>query len=59
MTIQESVKGDKSKYLQLAQVNAKAALNVQLKQSSRMSERYQALCDLLNLLKLSVWSVSI
>ena len=58
-TIQESVKGDKSKYLQLAQVNAKAALNVQLKQSSRMSERYQALCDLLNLLKLSVWSVSI
>lgn len=49
VTIQESVKGDKSKYLQLAQVNAKAALNVQLKQSSRMSERYQALCDLLNL----------
>ena len=30
-------------------MNAKAALNVQLKQSSRMSERYQALCDLLNL----------
>ena len=49
VTIQESVKGDKSKYLQLAQVNAKAALNVQLKQSSRMSERYQALCELLNL----------
>ena len=47
--IQESVKGDKSKYLQLAQVNAKAALVTQLKQSSRMSERYQALCELLDM----------
>ncbi|EGV06621.1 excinuclease ABC, C subunit [Haemophilus pittmaniae HK 85] len=45
--IQQAVKGDKGKYLQLAQINAKAALAAQLKQSSRMSERYAALCDLL------------
>ena len=49
MVIQESAKGDKGKYLQLAQINAKAALATQLKQSSRMHERYQALCELLDM----------
>ena len=49
VVIQESAKGDKGKYLQLAQINAKAALATQLKQSSRMHERYQALCELLDM----------
>ena len=47
VVIQESVRGDKGKYLQLAQVNAKAALAVQLKQHANLSERYKALCELL------------
>ena len=49
VVIQESAKGDKGKYLQLAQINVKAALATQLKQSSRMHERYQALCELLDM----------
>lgn len=49
VSIQENVKGDKSKYLQLAQMNAKAALNLQLKQSSRLSQRYEALQQLLDI----------
>ncbi|WP_040976487.1 excinuclease ABC subunit UvrC [Necropsobacter massiliensis] len=41
--IQDRAKGNKSKYLQLAQMNAKAALVTQLKQSSLMRERYAEL----------------
>ncbi|VEB24750.1 excinuclease ABC subunit UvrC [Avibacterium volantium] len=50
--IQDSAKGDKSKYLQLAQMNAKAALVTQLKQSTLIHERYQALQDLLGVEKI-------
>ncbi|UXN37698.1 excinuclease ABC subunit UvrC [Avibacterium paragallinarum] len=50
--IQDSAKGDKSKYLQLAQMNAKAALVTQLKQSTLLHERYQALQDLLGVEKI-------
>ncbi|MFZ7260562.1 excinuclease ABC subunit UvrC [Avibacterium avium] len=50
--IQDSAKGDKSKYLQLAQMNAKAALVTQLKQSTLINERYQALQDLLGVEKI-------
>ncbi|MCW9698328.1 excinuclease ABC subunit UvrC [Avibacterium sp. 20-129] len=50
--IQDSAKGDKSKYLQLAQMNAKAALVTQLKQSTLIQERYQALQDLLGIEKI-------
>ncbi|MFZ7202052.1 excinuclease ABC subunit UvrC [Avibacterium avium] len=50
--IQDSAKGDKSKYLQLAQMNAKAALVTQLKQSTLIHERYQALLDLLGVEKI-------
>ncbi|OOF70363.1 excinuclease ABC subunit UvrC [Rodentibacter caecimuris] len=49
VVIQENVKGDKSKYLQLAQINAKAALSTQLKQSSKISQRYEELQKLLNI----------
>ena len=59
MVIQESAKGDKGKYLQLAQINAKAALATQLKQSSRMHERYQAFVNCSIYLKLNVWNVLI
>ncbi|MCW9716652.1 excinuclease ABC subunit UvrC [Avibacterium sp. 21-594] len=50
--IQDSAKGDKSKYLQLAQMNAKAALVTQLKQSTLIHERYQALQALLGIEKI-------
>ncbi|MFZ7239853.1 excinuclease ABC subunit UvrC [Avibacterium avium] len=50
--IQDSAKGDKSKYLQLAQMNAKAALVTQLKQSTLIHERYQALQALLGVEKI-------
>ncbi|MFZ7230533.1 excinuclease ABC subunit UvrC [Avibacterium avium] len=50
--IQDSAKGEKSKYLQLAQMNAKAALVTQLKQSTLINERYQALQDLLGVEKI-------
>ncbi|WP_373100351.1 MULTISPECIES: excinuclease ABC subunit UvrC [Pasteurellaceae] len=43
VAIQDSAKGDKSKYLHLAQMNAKAALATRLKQSSLIAERYAAL----------------
>ncbi|MDO4626564.1 MAG: excinuclease ABC subunit UvrC [Pasteurellaceae bacterium] len=47
--IQDNVKGNKSKYLQLAQMNAQAALVNQLKQSNLIEERYQALQKLLGI----------
>ncbi|MFZ7171215.1 excinuclease ABC subunit UvrC [Avibacterium volantium] len=50
--IQDSAKGEKSKYLQLAQMNAQAALVTQLKQSTLINERYQALQDLLGVKKI-------
>lgn len=49
VSIQDSVKGDKSKYLQLAKMNAKAALVTQLKQASLMRERYAELAHLLGM----------
>lgn len=52
VSIQDNVKGNKSKYLQLAQMNAKAALVTQLKQASLMQERYQALQELLSIEKI-------
>ncbi|SPY32939.1 excinuclease ABC subunit UvrC [Pasteurella canis] len=47
--IQDHAKGNKSQYLQLAQMNAKSALATQLKQTNLIQERYQALQTLLNL----------
>ncbi|MGC6359410.1 excinuclease ABC subunit UvrC [Bisgaard Taxon 45] len=47
--IQDSAKGDKSKYLQLAKMNAQSALATQLKQNTLLKERYQALQTLLQL----------
>ncbi|OBX09482.1 excinuclease ABC subunit C [Gallibacterium salpingitidis] len=47
--IQDKVKGDKQRYLQLARTNAKVALSTQLQQQSRIEERYQALQTLLNM----------
>ena len=52
VSIQDNAKGSKSKYLQLAQVNAKAALITQLKQASLMQERYEALETLLGIEKI-------
>ncbi|MCU9997859.1 excinuclease ABC subunit UvrC [[Pasteurella] aerogenes] len=49
VSIQDNVKGDKSKYLQLAKMNAKAALVTQLKQASLMQERYAELAHLLGM----------
>lgn len=49
VSIQDNVKGNKSKYLQLAQMNAKAALNLKLKENTLISERYQALSELLGI----------
>ncbi|HBO38414.1 MAG TPA: excinuclease ABC subunit C, partial [Pasteurellaceae bacterium] len=43
VSIQDNVKGNKSKYLQLAQMNAKAALITRLKQASLLEDRYLAL----------------
>ncbi|MXN87895.1 excinuclease ABC subunit UvrC [Pasteurella canis] len=47
--IQDHAKGNKSQYLQLAQMNAKSALATQLKQTNLIQERYQALQTLLKL----------
>ncbi|WP_386696854.1 excinuclease ABC subunit UvrC [Lonepinella sp. MS14436] len=52
VVIQDAVKGNKSKYLQLAQMNAKAALSLKLKEASLMSERYQALQHLIGIEKI-------
>lgn len=49
VSIQDNVKGNKSKYLQLAQMNAKAALSLKLKENTLISERYQALSELLGI----------
>lgn len=49
VSIQDKTKGSKSKYLQLAQMNAKAALTAQSKQTTLIQERYIALQKLLNL----------
>lgn len=49
VSVQDNVKGDKSKYLQLAKMNAKAALVTQLKQASLMRERYAELAHLLGM----------
>ncbi|MBE2894659.1 excinuclease ABC subunit UvrC [Spirabiliibacterium falconis] len=47
--IQDNAKGKQSQFLHLAEINAENALTDQLKQSGRIRERYQALCELLNL----------
>lgn len=47
--IQDSTKGSKSKYVQLARMNARTALATQLKQKSLISERYQMLQELLGI----------
>ncbi len=47
--IQDNTKGEKSKYLQLAKMNAQSALVTQLKQSTLLKERYQALQAILQL----------
>lgn len=47
--IQDKVKGEKNRYLQLAQTNASVALTTQLKQQGRIEERYQALQQLLHM----------
>ncbi|TNH04707.1 excinuclease ABC subunit UvrC [Testudinibacter sp. TR-2022] len=49
VSIQDNAKGRQSKFLHLAQMNAEIALTDQLKQSGRIKERYQALCELLQL----------
>lgn len=49
VSIQDNVKGDKSKYLQLAQINLQTTIRNKLKQASLISERYQALQQLLGL----------
>jgi len=53
VTIQDSAKGNKSKYLHLAQMNAKAALTLKLKETTLISERYQALQNLLGMEKIN------
>lgn len=50
--IQDKVKGEKNRYLQLAQTNASVALTTQLKQQGRIEERYQALQQLLHMGKI-------
>ncbi|EIJ68336.1 excinuclease ABC subunit UvrC [Pasteurella bettyae] len=52
VSIQDRTKGSKSKYLYLAQMNAQAALALQLKQSSLIHERYEELQQLLNIGKI-------
>lgn len=49
VSIQDNAKGTKSKYLQLAQMNANAALTLKLKETTLISERYQALQGLLGI----------
>ncbi|PVX40620.1 excinuclease ABC subunit C [Pasteurella langaaensis DSM 22999] len=53
VAIQDSAKGNKSKYLHLAQMNAKAALTLKLKETTLISERYQALQNLLGMEKIN------
>ncbi|MEG9529845.1 excinuclease ABC subunit UvrC [Mannheimia indoligenes] len=53
VTILNKVRGEKSRYLALAQTNAIAALNVQLKQDERIHSRYEALQAVLNLEKIA------
>ncbi|MFA9499847.1 excinuclease ABC subunit UvrC [Mannheimia sp. E30BD] len=53
VTILNKVRGEKSRYLALAQTNAIAALNVQLKQDERIHTRYEALQAVLNLEKIA------
>ncbi|MDG6898013.1 excinuclease ABC subunit C [Actinobacillus delphinicola] len=50
--IQSHIKGEKMRYLQLAEMNAQAALKNKLKQSQLISERYQELEKLLNVPKI-------
>lgn len=52
VSIQDNTKGTKSKYLQLAQMNANAALALKLKETTLISERYQALQALLGIEKI-------
>lgn len=52
VVIQDRTIGTKSKYLQLAQLNAESALGNRLKQSHLMHKRYQALERLLNMDKI-------
>ncbi|SEP95519.1 excinuclease ABC subunit UvrC [Basfia succiniciproducens] len=52
VSIQDNIKGNKSKYLHLAQMNAQAALALQLKQSSLIHERYKELQQLLGIEKI-------
>ncbi|OOS00282.1 excinuclease ABC subunit C [Haemophilus paracuniculus] len=49
VTIQDKVRGEKSRYLALAKTNAEVALALQLKQESQIQARYQALQELLQL----------
>ncbi|NBI39908.1 excinuclease ABC subunit UvrC [[Haemophilus] felis] len=49
VSIQDNTKGSKSKYLQLAQMNAQAALANQLKHSTLIKDRYAALQNLLGI----------
>lgn len=49
VSIQDNTKGSKSKYLQLAQMNAQAALTNQLKHSTLIKDRYAALQNLLGI----------
>ncbi|QLB44298.1 excinuclease ABC subunit UvrC [Mannheimia pernigra] len=53
VTILNKVRGEKGRYLALAQTNAMAALNVQLKQEERIHTRYEALQAVLNLEKIT------
>lgn len=53
VTILNKVRGEKGRYLALAQTNAIAALNVQLKQEERIHTRYEALQAVLNLEKIT------
>ncbi|MDG2961047.1 excinuclease ABC subunit UvrC [Bisgaard Taxon 10/6] len=51
--IQDKAKGSKSKYLSLAQMNAKAALTLKLKETTLIGERYRALQELLGIDKIN------
>lgn len=53
VSIVDKVRGEKSRYLALAQTNAMAALTLQLKQESQIHARYQALQAVLNLPKIA------
>ena len=53
VSIVDKVRGEKSRYLALAQTNAMAALTLQLKQENQIHARYQALQAVLNLPKIA------